>query len=220
MNDYTVRKFELLKRSIDNLRNPHQRDKIRVQIEEFLENISDEKDKREIIDFYQNSLEQGLLEHKEICTSLDNNCVIEGNYEASLFFLKQEKNKIERNNRSSFNNYVENLTITGTGHFVNIGGTNGDIENNITLLKNRGEEDIAEAFNRLKEVANNVNISEEERNLLLDNVNTLSTQATLERSERLPINVIKTIFSGLNVLSSISTVAGVDLQTILGYFNQ
>lgn len=220
MNDYIVRKFELLKLSIDNLRNPHQRDKIRVQIEEFLENISDEKDKREIINFYKNSLEQGLLEHKKICTSLDNNCVIEGNYEAGFFFLKQEANKIERNNRSSFNNYVENLTITGTGHFVNIGGTNGDIENNITLLKNRGEEDIAEAFNRLKEVANNVNISEEERNLLLDNVNTLSTQATLERSERLPLNVLKTIFSGLNVLSSISTVAGVDLQAILSYFNQ
>lgn len=220
MNDYTVKKFQLLKRSVDNLHNPHQRDKIRVQIEEFLENIFDEKDKREIIDFYQNSLEQGLLQHKEICTALDNNCVIEGNYEAALFFLKQQSNKIERNNRSSFNNYVENLTITGTGHFVNIGGTNGDIENNITLLKNRGEEDIAEAFNRLKEVANNENISEEERNLLLDNVNTLSTQATLERSERLPINVIKTMFSGLNVLSSISTVAGVDLQAILDYFNQ
>lgn len=220
MNDYTARKFELLKHNIDNLHNPHQRDKIRVQIEEFLENIFDEADKRGIIDFYKINLEQGLLNHKEVCTATNNNCVIEGNYETALFFLKQELLKTERNNRSSFGNYVENLTITGTGHFVNIGGTNGDIENNITILKNRGEENISESFNRLKEMVNTENISEEERNLLLDNVNILSTQATLERSERLPINVIKTIFSGLNVLSSISTVAGVDLQAILTYFNQ
>lgn len=220
MNDYTIKKFELLKSQIDHLRNPYQRDKLRVQIEEFLENISDEKDKREIIDLYKNNLDQGLLKHKEKCTALDNNCVIEGNYEAALFFLKQELNKIKINNRSSFGNYVENLTITGIGHFVNIGGTNGDIENNITILKDKGEGNVAESFNRLKEVINNENISEDERKLLLDNVHILSKQATLPQSERLPTNVINTIFSGLNVLSSISTVAGIDLQAVVRFFNQ
>lgn len=219
MNDYINRKFELLKRTIDHLRNPYQRDKIRVQVEEFFETIIDESQKKEIIDYFRVKLDEGLVNHKEICTAVDGDCVIEKNYEACHFFLDQELKKAEKENASAFKNYIQNLTIHGTGNIVNIGGVNGDIVNNISILKDKGEENIAGAFERLTEVINN-DTPEEQRELLLDNINTLSNQATLERSERLPINVIKTIFSGINVLSSISTVAGVDLKTIFSYFIQ
>ena len=221
MNDFINRKLELLKRTILNLRNPYQRDKIRVQIEEFLENVVDENDKLQIIEFFNGDLERSLKHHKDFeCSVINNNCVIEGNYDTALFFLKQELKKMEKENRSTFNNYVENLTINGSGNFLNVGNINGDIENNITILKSKGEQNIAEAFERLKNIINNENIGEEEKSLLLDNINTLSSQATLEKSKRLPINVIKTIFSGINVLSSLSTVAGIDFKNILEYFNQ
>lgn len=220
MNDYILRKFELLQRNIDHLRNPFQRDKIRVQIEELFEGISNDKTKNEIIVLFKEKLDKGLEEHKKICTALNNNCVIEGNYESAHFFLDQELEKLKKNSTSSFKNYIENLTISGNGNLVNVGSINGNIENNITILKDSGENNIAEAFTRLKEVINNEEIPEEERELLLDNVNTLSSQATLEKSNRLPLNVIKAIFSGINVLSSVSTVAGIDLQTIVSYFNQ
>lgn len=220
MNDYILRKFELLKRNIDNLRNPFQRDKIRVQIEELFENIFEEKTKKEIIVLFKGKLDKGLEEHKKTCMALNNDCVIEGNYESAHFFLDQELEKVRKDSTSSFKNYIENLTISGSGNLVNIGGINGNIENNISFLKDSGEQKIAEAFERIKEIVNNEEMPEVERELLLDNVNTLSTQATLERSQRLPLNVIKTIFSGINVLSSISTVAGIDLQSIFSYFTQ
>lgn len=219
MNDYVNRKFELLKRTIDHLRNPYQRDKIKVQVEEFFETVIDESQKKEIIDYFRVKLDEGLVNHTEICTAVDGDCVIEKNYEATHFFLDQELKKAEKENASAFKNYIQNLTIHGTGNIVNIGGVNGDIVNNISILKDKGEENIAGAFERLTEVINN-DTPEEQRELLLDNISTLSNQATLERSERLPINVIKTIFSGINVLSSISTVAGVDLKTIFSYFIQ
>lgn len=219
MNDYVNRKFELLKRTIDHLRNPYQRDKIRVQVEEFFDSIADESQKKDIIDYFRAKLDEGLTHHKEICTAIDGDCVIEKNYEATHFFLDQELKKTEKENASAFKNYIQNLTINGTGNIVNIGGVIGDIVNNISILKDKGEEDIAGAFERLTEVINNES-PEEQRELLLDNINTLSNQATLESSERLPINVIKTIFTGINILSSISTVAGVDLKTIFSYFIQ
>lgn len=219
MNDYVNRKFELIKRTIDHLRNPYQRDKIRVQVEEFFDSIADESQKKDIINYFKAKLDEGLAHHKEICTASDGDCVIEKNYEATYFFLDQELKKAEKENASAFKNYIQNLTINGTGNIVNIGGVNGDIVNNISILKDKGEEDIAGAFERLTEVINNES-PVEQRELLLDNINTLSNQATLEKSDRLPINVIKTIFSGINILSSISTVAGVDLKSIFSYFIQ
>ncbi|MDV3636989.1 hypothetical protein CMU84_17735 [Elizabethkingia anophelis] len=219
MNDYISRKYEILERKIEHLRNPYQRDQIRIMIEEIIENIIDNNDKCDIIDFFKKGLIDSKEKHKQVCLATAN-CVIEDNYESAFFFLKQELKKIEKNNKSAFNSYIENLTISGTGHFVNTGNINGDIEHNITILKDSGENNIAESFNRIKNLINSENFSKDEKSLLLDNINTLSTQATLEKKDRLPLNVIKTIFSGINVLSSISTIAGIDLQTIFGFFNQ
>ena len=220
MNDYFKKKIESLIRKIEGLRNPHQRDQIRISIEETLDTIIDENDKNQIIELYNIELTKGLENHKKICSATNYNCVIEKSYETAFFFLKQESKKVELNQKSKFSNYIENLTINGNSNLLNLGNVNGNIEQNIKILNDSGENNIANAFKRLKDLVNNGDFPEDTKNLVLDNVNELSRQATLEKKDRLPINVLKSIFSGINVLSSISTVAGLDLQTIIEFFNQ
>ena len=124
-----------------------------------------------------------------------------------------------KDGKKNIGTYIENLHVTGNGQIINFGNISDKIYNNTTTLESQGNEKISKALEKLtRSIVNDETIDSEEKQMVLENLELLSEQATKDKESRLPKNVFKNIFAGLNTLSSIATIAGIDFKQVVDYF--
>lgn len=208
---------ELILRRLDGTNNKFRLYLIQNDISNVIERTSIENDKIEFLNTLSNIIEIENKKHKETCNY--ENCFIEYKYETALFYINQEKDKMGKEQKKHINTYIENITITGNGQILNFGNISDKIHNNTSTLESQGNDKISKALEKLTNaIIKDDTIGNEEKQMVLENLELLSEEATKHKENRLSKNVFKNIFAGLNTLSSISTIAGVDFKQVVDYF--
>lgn len=131
--------------------------------------------------------------------------------------------KKRKRGSGQFGTIIENLIIPRQRQILNFGKVEGDIKHNIEILNKAGGQNISKAIEQLVSLVKQSNeIQELQRKECLDSLKLLSEEALKPKDTRLTQSILKTIikygWGSLNAISSISTVAGVNLTTIAEYF--
>ncbi len=118
---------------------------------------------------------------------------------------------------------TNSFIFKGGATVINMGKVEGDIMNNLINLNDSGHQGISKNIRELMEAIKNTNeIQEHEKAEYLETLNVLSGEAVKPKDERLPSSTIKKIIQfglgSLNTMSSISTIAGVNLKDVAEYF--
>lgn len=217
MKAYYKEKCTLILRKLEGTNNKHRLYLVQDEIDEFINSLSIAIDKEEFLETLKDIIESKNKIHKETCTHEE--CFVEYKYATCLFFIRQIKDKIQKEEKQHFNTYIENLNIDGDGQILNFGIVNDKITNNTTILEAQGKNEISKSLQNLTNaVLNNTSIGNDDKNLILENLKLLSEEALKDKPNRLPKNVFKNIFAGLNTLSSIATISGFDFKKVLDFF--
>lgn len=217
MKAYFNDESELMISRLEGTNNKFRLNLIQDEISNFIDRISIENDKITFLNVLAEKIENKKIEHKENCQVDD--CFIEYKYDTGLFYINQEKDKMEKEQKKYISTYIENLTVTGNGQILNFGKISDEIYNNTSTLESQGNEKISKSLEKLtKAIINDDSIDDEEKQMVLENLELLSEEATKNKEGRLPKNVFKNIFAGLNTLSSIATIAGLDFKQVVDHF--
>lgn len=217
MKTYFKDKSDIIIERLEHTNNKYRLHLIQDEISTFIESISIENDKIEFLNILKLTIEDKNNIHKKKCEH--ENCFLQYKYETALFFINQELDKMDKEKKKYISTYIENFNVMGNGQIFNIGNVSKNINNNAKTLESQGKDKISITLKKLTEaIKNDVTIDGDEKQLILENLELLSNEAVKDKDKRLSKNVFKNIFSGLNTLSSISTIAGVDFKQLVEYF--
>lgn len=217
MKTYFKDKSDIIIERLEHTNNKYRLHLIQDEISTFIESISIENDKIEFLNILKLTIEDKNNIHKKKCEH--ENCFLQYKYETALFFINQELDKMDKEKKKYISTYIENFNVMGNGQIFNIGNVSKNIHNNAKTLESQGKDKISITLKKLTEaIKNDVTIDGDEKQLILENLELLSNEAVKDKDKRLSKNVFKNIFSGLNTLSSISTIAGVDFKQLVEYF--
>ncbi len=123
-------------------------------------------------------------------------------YTEALVIARLDKRIMEKNQPPSVGSTIFNIsnnTISG----LNLGTVMGNLNASVQILQTHGDQEIAEAIERLTNaIGNSKEIRDEDRKELLENVAQISREASSDPAQRKP-GVIKACFALLT--SSLST---------------
>lgn len=217
MKLYFKDKSDIIIERLEHTNNKYRLYLIQDEISNFILSISIENDRIEFLNILKLTIEDKNEIHKKTCEH--ENCFLQYKYDAALFFINQELDKMEKEKKKYINTYIEKININGNGHILNIGNVSEKIYNNTKTLESQGKDKVSIALEKLTNaIIKDETIDEDEKQMILENLELLSVEAIKDKDKRLSKSVFKNIFSGLNTLSSISTIAGVDFKQVLDYF--
>lgn len=217
MEEYYKDNCSLIIRRLEGTNNKFRLKLIQDEINKFIDSLSIKSNKLEFLETLKESIDSKNSNHKINCENEE--CFIEQKYNTCLFFIRQIKDKIEKEEKQNITTYIENFNIDGHGQILNFGTVNDKIINNTTILESQGKDQISKSLENLTNaVLNDNTMGSEDKNLILENLELLSEEALKDKTNRLPKNVFKNIFAGLNTLSSIATISGFDFKQVLDYF--